>query len=416
MLSRDSEQLRPTTDERRAAQFETLKIAFLIPNLGIGGGNSVILAHARTAAAAGHEVTVAVTEGVPAGFDRSRIEGPRVVSLTQASDTEYDIVIASWWLDVLLLPRLVAGRHALFLQRMEDRIYRPSDPQRSLVRETFRVPLPGITIANGLRDQFELEYGRELAVVINGLDKSTFRPDGRKMAPAPDDGVRVLVEGPLGSWHKGVVPALRLARSIADETWLLTSTKVGPISGVDRVFSRLTPTDAAAVYRSCDVLLKLSLIEGLGLPGLEMFHCGGTVLAFDVPGVTEYAEQGRNALLAPASDFEHAGKRLSVLCTDRDLLDRVKSGALETAGDWPSETEAGERFLSALGSLIESHPPTDALALGELESLSDSAARRRPSALSGFRHRIGKNSLISSLRYSNELRRARAGRTSSVAR
>ena len=389
-----------------------MKIAFLIPNLGIGGGNSVIVAHARTAAAAGHEVTIAVTEGVPAGLETSRIGGPRVVSLAQASDTEYDIAIASWWMDILLLPRLVASRHALFLQRMEDRIYGPDDVQRSLVRETFRVPLPGITIADWMRDQFQLEYGRELAVVLNGLDKSIFRPDGRTVAPPPRDGVRVLVEGPLGSWFKGVVPALRLARSISDETWLLTSTKVGPVSGVDRVFSRLPPTDAAAVYRSCDILLKLSLIEGLPLPPLEMFHCGGTVVAFDVPGVTEYADQGRNSLLASAGDFEGAGERVSALLTDRDLLDSLKFGALETASDWPSETEAGELFLSALMSLIDSYPITDARVLSQLESLSDSVDRRSPSALSGLRRRIGKNSLINSLRYSIEVRRPRAGPTS----
>jgi glycosyltransferase involved in cell wall biosynthesis len=386
-----------------------LKIAFLIPNLGIGGGNSVILAHARTAAAAGHEVTIAVTEDVPAGLDTSRIEGPRVVSLSQASDTKYDIAIASWWLDILLLPRLVASRHALFLQRMEDRIYGPGDVQRSLARETFRVPLPGITIADWLRDQFQLEYGRELAVVLNGLDKSVFRPDGPQVAPPRTDGVRVVVEGPLASWHKGVVPTLRLARSISDETWLLTSTKVGPISGVDRVFSRLSPTDAAAVYRSCDILLKLSLIEGLPLPPLEMFHCGGTVVAFDVPGVTEYADQGRNSLLAPASDFERAGELVSALLTDRDLLESLKFGALETASDWPSETEAGELFLSAVMSLIDTHPTTDARVLSQLESLSDSVDRRSPSALRGLRGRIGKNSLVNSLRYTIDVRRPRAG-------
>jgi len=391
-----------------------LKIAFLIPNLGIGGGNSVILAHARTAAAAGHEVTIAVTEGLPAASDASRIEGPRVVSLRQASDTEYDIAIASWWLDILLLPRLVAGRHALFLQRMEDRIYGPGDVHRSLARETFRVPLPGITIADWLRDQFQLEYGRELAVVLNGLDKSVFRPDGPQLAPPRTDGVRVVVEGPLASWHKGVVPTLQLARSISDETWLLTSTNVGPISGVDRVFSRQSPAEAAAVYRSCDILLKLSLIEGLPLPPLEMLHCGGTVIAFDVPGVTEYAEQGRNSLLAPPSDFERAGELISALLKDRDLLEGLKFGAQETAVDWPSETEAGEQFLSAVTSLIDTHPTTDPRALSQLESLSDSVDRRSPSALRGLRGRIGKNSVVNSVRYSFDVRRPRAGLRSAV--
>ena len=360
-----------------------MKIAFLIPNLSIGGGNSVILAHARTATAAGHEVTIAVTEGVPAGLDTSRIEarieGPRVVSLSQASDTEYDIAIASWWQDTLLLPQLSASRHAVLAQDMEDRFYRHNDPRRSLVQEAYRVPLPGITVSHWLRDRFRLDYDRSFVVVSNGLDKSVFRPEGPDIAPRGGV-VRVLVEGPLSSWRKKAVPALRLARSLSDETWLLTSTDVGAISGVNRVFSRLLPAEAAAVYRSCDILLKLSLIEGFGLPPLEMFHCGGTVVAFDGPstGITEYAEHGRNALLAPAPDFKAAGGHLAALLEDRHLLDRMKSGALETARAWPSQSDAGELFVSALESLIESHPTTDTGLLSRLESLSRSARGPTP--------------------------------------
>ena len=297
--------------------------------------------------------------------------GLRVASLAGASDTEFDVAIASWWQDTLLLPRLNASRHAVLNQGMEDRLYRLNDPNRPLVQAAYRVPLPGITISQWVRDRLLLEYDRTFAVVPNGLDKSVFRPEGRDIAPRGGS-VRVLVEGPLGSWHKNVVPALRLARSLSDETWLLTSTDVGAISGVDRVFSRLPPTETAAVYRSCDILLKLSLVEGFGLPPLEMFHCGGTVVAFDGPstGITEYAEHGRDALLAPAADFKAAGEHLAALLEDRQLLDRMKSGALETARAWPSQSEAGELFVSALESLIESHPTTDAGLLSRLESLS----------------------------------------------
>ena len=387
-----------------------MRIAFLIPDLGIGGGNSVILAHARTASAAGHEVTIAVTEGMPAELNTSGIEGARVVSLSQAADEDYDLAIASWWQDTLLLPQLSASRHARFLQGMEDRIYHRNEPQRALAQDAYRVPLPGITVSHWLREQFHLEYGRSLVVVPNGLDKSIFRPEGHTVAPRSDR-VRVLVEGPLGVWHKNVVPALRLARSLSDETWLLTSTDVGPVSGVDRVFSCLPSTDTAAVYRSCDILLKLSLVEGFGLPPLEMFHCGGTVVAFDGPGtaITEYAQHGRNALLAPAPDFVAAGKHLEELLNDRDLMDRMQSGALETARAWPSQREAGDRFLRALETLIETQPATDARVLGRLESLSRSLACTAPQALRRLRGRLGRGRLVRSIRHSIEIRTPTAG-------
>jgi glycosyltransferase involved in cell wall biosynthesis len=387
-----------------------LRIAFLIPDLGIGGGNSVVLAYARIAAAAGHEVTVVVTTGAPSGPEMSPIGGPRVASLAQASDTKFDVAIASWWQDTLLLPQLSASRHARFLQGMEDRIYRRNEPQRALAQDAYRVPLPGITVSHRLKERFRLEYNRSLAVVPNGLDKSIFRPDGHTVAPRGNS-VRVLVEGPLGVWHKNVLPALRMARSVSAETWLLTSTDVGPISGVDRVFSCLPSTDTAAVYRSCDILLKLSLVEGFGLPPLEMFHCGGTVVAFDGPStaITEYAQHGRNALLAPAPDFVAAGQHLEALLDDRDLMDTMQSGALETARSWPSQREAGERFLRALETLIETQPTTDARVLSRLESLSRSLACTAPQALRRLRGRLGRGRLVRSIRHSIEIRTPTAG-------
>ena len=344
------------------------------------------------------------SQGAPA-IDVFLTDRLRVVSLAHASDTVFDVAIASWWQDTLLLPQLSASRHAVLTQDMEDRFYRHNDPRRSLVQEAYRVPLPGITVSHWVRERFLLEYDRSFAVVPNGLDKSVFRPEGPDIAPRRGV-VRVLVEGPLSSWHKNVVPALRLARSLSDETWLLTSTDVGAISGVDRVFSRLPPTETAAVYRSCDILLKLSLVEGFGLPPLEMFHCGGTVVAFDGPStaITEYAKHGRDALLAPAPEFEAAGEHLAALLKDPHLLDTMKSGALETARAWPSQSQAGELFLSALDSLIESQPATDAGVLSRLESLSRSVRGPSPRGLNGLRPRIGRNRLIRSIRYSIEVR------------
>ena len=54
--------------------------------------------------------------------------------------------------------------------------------------------------------------------------------------------------------------------------------------GVDRVLSRVPIDRTGTVYRSCDVLMKLSRVEGMYSPPLEMFHCGGTVVTYDVTG------------------------------------------------------------------------------------------------------------------------------------
>jgi hypothetical protein len=43
--------------------------------------------------------------------------------------------------------------------------------------------------------------------------------------------------------------------------------------------------DTPLVYRSCDILGKLSYVEGMFGPPLEMFHCGWTAIVYNVTGM-----------------------------------------------------------------------------------------------------------------------------------
>ena len=54
----------------------------------------------------------------------------------------------------------------------------------------------------------------------------------------------------------------------------------------------------SGIYRSCDVIVKLSYVEGMFGPPLEMFHCGGTSIVYDVTGHDEYIVHGKNGLVA----------------------------------------------------------------------------------------------------------------------
>jgi glycosyltransferase involved in cell wall biosynthesis len=108
------------------------------------------------------------------------------------------------------------------------------------------------------------------------------------------------VEGPLGVSYKNVEKTIELCRQAeVDEIWLLTSSEVTDYPGVNRCFSRVPITETAAIYRSCDLLVKLSYVEGMFGPPLEMFHCGGTALVYDVTGHDEYIRHQQNSIVVP---------------------------------------------------------------------------------------------------------------------
>jgi hypothetical protein len=138
----------------------------------------------------------------------------------------------------------------------------------------------------------------------------------------------------------------------ADEVWLLTASDIERAPGVDRVFSRIPQERTAPIYRACDVLLKLSTVEGMFGPPLEMFHCGGTSIVYDVTGHDEYIVHGRNALVARKHDEAAVRGYVRRLKETPEFLQGLKAGALKTAQSWPDWAESGRQFELAVNELI----------------------------------------------------------------
>jgi hypothetical protein len=169
--------------------------------------------------------------------------------------------------------------------------------------------------------------------------------------------MRVLVEGPLGVDFKNIARTIAMLRkTLADEIWLLTISPISSYPGVKRVFSRVPAYDCARIYRSCDVLVKLSYVEGMFGPPLEMFHCGGTAVVYNVTGHDEYITNNENALVIPSGDENAVIAAVNELKRQPGLLARLKQGALTTAANWPDWTEVSPQFHRALTTIVEKEP------------------------------------------------------------
>ena len=164
--------------------------------------------------------------------------------------------------------------------------------------------------------------------------------------------LRVLVEGPVDVDFKNVPKTVELCKeSNADEIWLLTSSKIKNYEGCDRVFSCVPITETPKIYRSCDVIVKLSYVEGMFGPPLEMFHCGGTAITYDVTGYDEYIENGVNALVAKKDDERKVVEYINTLKRDEALLKQLKENALCTARKWISWENSSDLFYQTVYEL-----------------------------------------------------------------
>lgn len=336
---------------------ENLRIVFLIGSADISGGTYVIFEHAVRAQQAGCEVVIvpmfpldhAAPDWHPA------LRQLEFATFDQIADRDFDIAIATWWPTVYELPRVRFQHAVYFVQSAESRFYAvgPDRESAGLAELTYTMGLPAITIATWLQMYLGFQHGMISFLCRNGIDKSRYGTAGPVLQPRPEAGLRVLVEGSMAAM-KGIETAVQAALDGgASEVWLLTPSQVDRMNGVTKVISRIPADRTAEVYRSCDVLLKLGQVEGMYGPPLEMFHCGGTVVTNDVTGHDEYVRDGVNGLVVPTDDPAAAAAAIARLVEDRDLLERLRAGAVVTAQGWQDWDAAGLEFLRLLTAIAK---------------------------------------------------------------
>jgi glycosyltransferase involved in cell wall biosynthesis len=333
-----------------------MKIAFILVSPDISGGCNVIFEHSLGMLERSHQITILTEQKVEPQRLNWHPPAKRLEWKTfeEASHTNFDVVLATFWKTAYDLHRVNSKIYAYFIQSIESKFY-PEDekPLRRLVDATYLLPLKGITEASWIQKHLMETSGMEAVLVKNGIRKDIFRLEGGAFSPRDPNQFRVLVEGAVGVPFKNVDQTIRLCRqSKADEIWLLTPTPLASYPGIDRLFSQIPIQETAKVYRSCDVIVKLSYVEGMFGPPLEMFHCGGTAIVYDVTGHEEYIRNGENAFVLRRDDEKGVIEAINRLKEDGELLVRMKAGAVRTAVNWDDWENASRSFEKALEGFL----------------------------------------------------------------
>lgn len=333
------------------------KIAVLVGSADISGGTYVIFQHASYLQESGMDVTILTEEKVEPHIPLWHDKGGtfKYLTIDEASDLSFDIAMATWWVTVYKLHRVNAKVYSFFNQSVESRFYLENDyATRKWADGVYTFNLPIITEASWIQKYLKENFNRDSQLVLNGIRKDIYKEEGEAFAPREEGKLRILVEGPLGVFFKNTEKAIELARkSNADEIWLLTSSKdVKEIDGVDRIFSSVKNTETPKIYRSCDVLVKLSYVEGMFGPPLEIFHCGGTSIIYNVTGHEEYMKHDINSIILDVDDEEGVVREINRLKEEPAYLNRLKAGALDEASKWPDWNQSSASFLEATKELL----------------------------------------------------------------
>jgi hypothetical protein len=333
-------------------------IGILIGSPEISGGTYVIYEHAYGLLNNGYKVTLITKNKIDPKQIKWHPYASRFnwISIEEYKGEKFELVIATWCMTVFDLHKIDSKKYAYFIQSIESRFFKPDDmPLLNLVDSTYLLNLPQITIASWIQKYLKDKYSMDAYLVKNGIRKDLYSEKGVLVKNKEQGKLRILIEGPIDVPFKNVPRTIELCKtSNADEIWLLTLSSIKSIEGVDRVFSKVPIEMTPEIYRSCDVIVKLSLVEGMFGPPLEMFHCGGTAITFNVTGHDEYIIDGKNGFVIDKNDDIKVIEKINELKKDRALLNTLKKNALITANEWPSWSESNKQFIKVIEGIINS--------------------------------------------------------------
>lgn len=279
---------------------------------------------------------------------------PRI-TIKEAEEIHFDVLIATFWITCYKLSHLHADTYLYFNQSVESKFYPDSNfNSQNAAEATYMLGLNIITEASWIQKYIKENYDIDAELVLNGIRKENYAPTGECHAPRENGKLRVLIEGNIQSSFKNVPKTIEICKqSKADEIWLLTNSSIQSYEGVDRVFSNIPTHETQKIYRSCDVLVKLSTVEGMFGPPLEMFHCGGTAITYNVTGHDEYMKHDFNSFIAKMNDDSAILGYINILKDNPQKLEFLKKNALQIATEWYNWEAASLAFEKAILTSIE---------------------------------------------------------------
>lgn len=308
-----------------------LKIAYFIPSIGISGGIAVVCQHVNRLLNKGHQVYLVT----PMQFGYLDWFPGQQVPIINIHDypADMDILVATGWTTAFDIVNLQAKKKFYFVQSDETRFFPEGSLQQQLAAMSYLMDFHYLTEARWIQDWLLTHFGHKADLIPNGLDENLFHP--AKPIARKEKKTRVLLEGSIALPYKGMEEAFNAVADLDVEVWCVSSNgKPKPEWRCDRFFDHVPMTEMKHIYSSCDILLKLSRVEGFFGPPMEMMACEGAVVVGKVTGYDEYIVDGYNALVVDPQDIPAARAAVTQLMNDSQLKNQLILNGKQTAASW----------------------------------------------------------------------------------
>ena len=306
-------------------------ICYIIPTTNITGGVAVVCEHLNRLQKLGFNCLIASYDNKTdlSWFPNQSV---KVIPLkgNQEIIEQYQTVVATGWITAYELLLLNVKRKMYLVQSDETRFYPKGSYLRTRVRRTYEFPFEFMTIAKWLQKFLKDNFNQDSFYVPNGINTDIFHPD-TPLQSKPKNKKRILLEGAINLPFKGMEEAFKVVQDIDCEVWCVSyDGRPKTEWRCDRFFEKVPMQDMRKIYSSCDILLKLSRVEGFFGPPLEMMACDGVSIVAKVTGYDEYIVDNYNALVTESGNINKTKKLLKSLISDKKLYQKLQSNCQKT--------------------------------------------------------------------------------------
>jgi glycosyltransferase involved in cell wall biosynthesis len=322
----------------------SVTIATFLPNVGVFGGVRRFLELGNAWSAAGHRVTLYHPGGGTPGW---LSYGGRVAPLTAAASERSDLAVCADPHTYSAFRAHSAERHLYYCVLEKD----------SGVERASADPRVALAANSGpLRKHLAGRTRRPVIDGIGGINVVQFQPDPRQRQI---DHLRVLVNGRRSRSKKGtdlILAALAPLVGRVPEFEIVLFDTPGPQDPDPREGAKLpgnaryvlgpTQNELVNLYQGADVVVVAERKAGWCNTAIEAMACGCAV-ACTPSGTTDFARDGRNALVVPVRSAWFLRRAARRLLHDAELRLELSLHGPETAREW-SWDRVADKLLRGL--------------------------------------------------------------------
>jgi O-antigen biosynthesis protein len=315
-----------------------MRILYMLPGTGVAGGGLVVYEQINRLRKRGHDARLITFEPQPKPINWYPYEGvlEPLFKIHELADWAEVIVSTLYTTHFFVqqdLKHSDADKYYL-IQARESWFFHDELPDykswQDYVERGYALDYTPITVSTWLSNFIKEEYNKKPIQIRVGLNENIFYPE--PTFPRTNGKVRILME--TAGQHmplRGIKEAQEALQGLEGiEIWTMSTDKE-PIFKGDKFWYSPPQDMIRKIFSSCDILLKTSWYEGLGLGPMQAMATGCSVLTTDNMGCREYAVNDKNAIIVPPRDVKEIRKALQKLVKNHNLRKSLIKEGLKTA-------------------------------------------------------------------------------------